>query len=640
MTGRAPVHGALVLCLLLSVLSVPAAAQSRARRQAAAAERRAAQARAVRAEYAAVLLQTRRYDEAAVVYRQLLEAVPGDAAYRLGLARALAWGGKQREAEPLLAALARAQPGDTVVRRMLVEVRMAIQPSASEAAAWVAADRDNETYRLALARALVRERRYRDAFAQFDTLLASTPTVALLREAAGARAAGRDSTGNARLLARAVAFAPTDDSLRREFAAALVWAGDREAAIAQYSELLARNGRDAGLLLERGRLYVWEGDYRRGERDLLASNEIRPAVETWALLGDAYRWRGDYERARGAYAAALALAPGDSAVLAGMADLDRVRSGGIATAGRADPGWTGQFTHSEDNAGFLYLAAAIARGFELSRSTTAGVAFEQRRLASRSAGGGERYVAGYAVSGQANRAFAAFDAGIRAGVARHALVRNIPFGAVRLSSARRGVSGALELGTGPVYLPLVSVQSLVQFGSDGATSTTPLVGRTAQATGALPLGGAMLYVGAELTALNDGNRRTSGYASAAYPIAGRINLLYSGFGLGYDGRSDRYWDPDRYTAHSLGVEYGYRGRGPLHLVARVLGGVGRTSESFTAPDGSLVRGASHSAPQFSGSGEASYRRSSWDLSLTGGYGRGRDGEYQSLNSSLRLRFLR
>lgn len=633
-------YRALAVVALLCLTAPDASGQGRRGRQAQGAARRAAEARAVRAEYAGVLLQTRRYDAAAAEFRSLIAADSANRAYRLGLAQALAWGGRPREAEPLLRALARAQPGDTVVRVLLLEVRRAFEPGVVEAASWVAEAPANWEYRLALARALVRERRFPAAFAHFDTLLANAPTLPLLREAAGAHAAGGDSTGTARILARALGFAPANDSLRREYAAALVWAGDRPAAIAQYSELIARNPGDPGLLFERGRLHVWSGDYVRGERDLVASNRLRPDAPTWALLGDAYRWRGDFPRARAAYAAGLALAPGDAAVLAGLAELERERSGVTGIAELAGVGWSSRLTHSEDNAGFLYLGASIARGFSIDRATVGGVAVEQRRISARSARGPERYILGFAAEGQASRRFGWGEVGARGGIVRHALVRTIPVGALRVSSSRGAVSGSVELGTGPVYVPLVSIQSLVQFSGEGVSSPVPLVGRTAQAAGALPLGRATLYVGADLTALSDGNRRRSGYLSAAYPVAGRLSALYSGFGLAYSERSERYWDPRLYTAHSVGAEYAHRGPGRLTVVARALAGLGRTAESFAAAEGAVVRGATHVAPQLSGGGEATWRAASWDLSFNAGYGRGRAGEYQSLNSSLRLRLIR
>ena len=57
----------------------------------AAAQRRPQEARRIRAEYASVLLQSKKYDEAIVEYRRLVAAEPSRFEYRLGLARALAW---------------------------------------------------------------------------------------------------------------------------------------------------------------------------------------------------------------------------------------------------------------------------------------------------------------------------------------------------------------------------------------------------------------------------------------------------------------------------------------------------------------------------------------------------------------------
>ena len=622
----------------LIVAAEPAAAQRRVTPKPRVA-RQAPRSETVRAEFAGVLLQTKRYDEAVREYRALIGIAPSNAAYKLGLARALAWGGHPRDAEPVLAALVRSQRADTAAARMLVEVRLALEPGSAEAAGWVREFPRNSDYRLALARAYVRERRYPQAFAAFDTLLASSATVALLREAAGAHAAARDSTGNVRLLARAVALNGGDSGLRRDYAAALSWSGDRRAAIAEYTDLLRRTPNDADLLFLRGRLEVWGGDYGAGERDLTQSLARRPSREAYALLGDMYRWRGDYQKSRQAYASALALSPGDTTALAGLAELERLRSGVVASGVAPDVGWTAQFTHSEDNAGFLYLASGLARGFELGRGSTIGVAAEQRRISARSSRAPERYVYGVALSARAAHQFDAVNASATGGVARHGGVRDIPFGDVRLSGGWQRTSLSALVSTGPVYLPLVSAQSLVQFNADGVISTRPLVGRTAQLAGSTPLGALTLSASAEVTSLNDGNRRTSGYLGAAYPVAPDVSLLYSGFALGYSQRSDRYWDPTSFTSHSIGAQYAWQQRGPLSFTARVLSGVGRATEVFPTRGGDAIRATGPAALQLAGSGEAAYRSARWELAATAGYARGRGGEYQSLNSSLRLRLI-
>src|SRR5439155_8732537 len=130
----------------------------------------------VRAELATVVLQSGRYDEAAREFRVLLARDPSNFDYRLGLARALAWGNHPQEAERELAQLSAKRPATPGLDSLLRAVRDAYDPRAVEAAQWVAREPTYSPYRLALARALVRERMYRLAITHFDTLL-SQPTV-------------------------------------------------------------------------------------------------------------------------------------------------------------------------------------------------------------------------------------------------------------------------------------------------------------------------------------------------------------------------------------------------------------------------------------------------------------------------------
>src|SRR5689334_9817313 len=64
----------------------------------------------VRAELATVLLQSGRYDEAAREFRALLARDPNNFEYRLGLAHALAWGDRPRDAERELVQLIAKRP--------------------------------------------------------------------------------------------------------------------------------------------------------------------------------------------------------------------------------------------------------------------------------------------------------------------------------------------------------------------------------------------------------------------------------------------------------------------------------------------------------------------------------------------------
>ncbi|HEU5183626.1 MAG TPA: tetratricopeptide repeat protein, partial [Gemmatimonadaceae bacterium] len=116
---------------------------------------------ALRSEYAQVLLNAQRWDEAATEYRWLLSRFPRSVDYRLGLARALAWKGVGRDAETELMQLPPEVRARSDVIALLRIARGAFEPTSEEARRWVAEDPDHDPYVLAHARALVRENRAR-----------------------------------------------------------------------------------------------------------------------------------------------------------------------------------------------------------------------------------------------------------------------------------------------------------------------------------------------------------------------------------------------------------------------------------------------------------------------------------------------
>src|SRR5689334_21124363 len=126
----------------------------------------------VRAELATVLLQSGRYDEAAREFRTLLARDPSSFAYRLGLARALAWGDHPRDADRELVQLIARRPGALGLDSLLRVVRDAYEPRAVQADQLVASHLFYPPYRLALARALVREGMPRLSIVHFHTSLA------------------------------------------------------------------------------------------------------------------------------------------------------------------------------------------------------------------------------------------------------------------------------------------------------------------------------------------------------------------------------------------------------------------------------------------------------------------------------------
>jgi len=591
--------------------------------------------RATRDEYAGALLLARRLDDAAVQYRRLLASDPRSVPYRLGLVRALSWGDRPREAEPLLRELVATAPGDTSLVGMLRSVRAAIDPSADEAARWVADEPGYAPYRLAYARALGAARRSVGAAAQFDTLLMGGESVALLREAAGAHAAIPDSVGSARLLGRAVALAPSDTSARREYARALAWSGDRAGAIEQLGVLI-RAHPDADDLLMRGRLYLWSGDDIRAEPDLVASARMAPRAETLVLLGDLLRWRGEWRRARTAYRQALALTPNDPAILASLALLDRQER--LAFAGASEgviPGWLASFRHAEDNTGYLFLAAGIERGFAIGRQTVLAFGAEQRRVSQRSARGGESYLFGYALDGGIEQILWRARLSAKAGFVKHALLAAMPYASAELSAPMGPARVSLEVSDGPAYGSRMTTRVLVPRQDEAIGRIRALRGREAIAVASIPVGRADLSLSAGATQFSDGNSSRSLQASLRVPIAPHVAALYSGGTLGYSERSDAYWTPSRYVSHAVGIEVAVRKPSGFSGAARVLPGYGRSQESIVA-GGAPVRIEPRNVPQLSASYELGWQARGWRVSIDGAYGRGREGGYQSLTSNARV----
>ena len=593
---------------------------------------------AIRSELAALLLNTKQYADAATEYRKLIAADNKEVAYRLGLARALAWGEKPRAAERELLQIARDFPGDTAAASLLVAVRDAFEPSAEEALIWVEERPDYLPYRLALARAYVRELKYPRAFAQYDTIVQMSPTVTMLAEAAAAHSAGRDSIGNAQLLGRAVALAPADTALRHQYARALTWSGDRTSAIEQYGVLIEQ-APAAEFYFGRGQLYVWSNEFPKAIADLQKAAELKPTYETYALLGDVYRWSGNYKKARATYTQALAMKPNDPIVLAALADVKRLEGMVYAaTPGVDEVGWISTSSYAEDNSGFLFLSTGLSRGFRLSNQWLGSIAFDQRHIEQRSPNGSKRFVNGYLAGASTSYYVGRWAISANGGIAQHALVNSTPYYGASAQVNTRAVTAVIGVSAGPIYNSLMTTQALLRFSDNGTSaSTKPLTGTTARAGIRVPLGGTEISIDGEQLWLSDGNRRTGVSAGVRVPVTKRVSAMYVGSQLGYAQRSDIYWDPTRYTSHSVGLEYAVRRPTGLSIAVRALPGVARSSESFSLSQDTSVSFEPRNVMQMSASGDLEYRRRRWALIMSGGYGRGREGGYQSLNGSLRLR---
>lgn len=613
---------------------------------------------AVRAELAAVLLQSKKYDDAVREYRGLLARDASNFDYRLGLARALAWGDKPRQAEIELRALRSRQPGNPAVDTLLRTVREALEPRASEAGGWVAEHSDYAPYRLAYARALAREHYYWAASAQYDTLLSGGGTGAipdalvLRREQARALlAAGDVLHGGARML-DVLRETPSDTALRHELAVALT-TGHREAeARAQYDTLIAR-APTAQLLLERARLRLAMDDPKGAEYDLLASIEHRPAAPAFLMLGTMYRERGDYDAARTMYRAALdRLSRRDGSridVRAALAQLSRDARpvAAFTPSVGEEPGWRLTTDGVSDNLGVHYASSTLQRAFALGSATSIGIGFVDQYLGERSP---DRSIDLNTYGGEAS-----FSTGVtygpflgrigaRGGVLRPPGGQTIQLGSGAAAAWIDAWELAVDASTGAAYPSLLTTTSLRPLSDSGFDVLTE---HNVGATLGGPLGPADIALTAKRSRLSDGNERVTLQGYLRYPVAPAVYVVYAGNRITFSERSTRYWDPLSYMAHSAGLELAVREIRGLSWSARALPGMAWSRELFRPPlEGSRKerrepRIVDHTAFQLSTSSDLTWRDPAgrWEGTAAASYGIGRVGEYRRLEITLGVRVL-
>jgi hypothetical protein len=190
-----------------------------------------------------------------------------------------------------------------------------------------------------------------------------------------------------------------------------------------------------------------------------------------------------------------------------------------------------------------------------------------------------------------------------------------------------------------VYGSLMSMAALAPSIASPSAVGAPVLGRTATASVSVPLGKASLTVTGERLELSDGNARNLVSAAVRVPLAANVAAIYDGSLMGYARTSDLYWDPHRYASQAVGVEVtGSPARG-LTLAVRALPGVAVSEEPLSSPTPGAPTGflPARRAFQLETGGEVQYHAGRLDASAGAGYGRGRDGSYQSLNGSFRVR---
>jgi tetratricopeptide (TPR) repeat protein len=124
--------------------------------------------------------------------------------------------------------------------------------------------------------------------------------------------------------ARAVEACPIDQRARQHYADALWRRGATDEAIDQMKVAVKLSGRDSGLLLELGKMYLDRGKLPEAlQQANMAVQTDRGLAEAWALRGDVLRQQGSLEESLGSYLRALNHSPEDRRVCLEVAELYR-----------------------------------------------------------------------------------------------------------------------------------------------------------------------------------------------------------------------------------------------------------------------------------------------------------------------------
>ena len=503
----------------------------------------------------------------------------------------------------------------------------AIEPSSREAASWLAEQPGSLPYRLALARALLREGHARASLPHFERVVARDSSPTLLGEAAAAHAAAGAYGRAVDLYRLAVDRAPSHAPLRSAYARALV---------------------------ERARAHLDAGDDAAASRDLEASIVLRPTAGAYALLGDAYRSRAQLRRARAGYERALALRPDEREAAARLAELAREERPDFGYAARVDkePGVAAGAETLTDNAGFAYVWGEARFGFRVRTNTVLGFGLEPRVVRERFPTG---VVAGEnldseAVTGvgatvgfahQINRENVEGRLAARAGAVGHSAGGSVALFTVAASTTYRGAWSAwLEVDGGPAYAELLALGMTEDTSALPAGTTTERFLSLRSLAGGLviPLGVADVAARLERLLVSDGNARSTVEVSARLPIGPGVSLLYAAGAMAFRDRSALYWDPRRDVFHALGFETGARSDEGFAWRLRALPGLGRTREGLTPGHEPGVSAPARVVWQFAADAEVGLERPRWDAALGASLATGRSGGYRQFEAGLRVRY--
>lgn len=552
--------------------------------------------------------------------RRWVEEYPRELHYRLVLARALRRADLAGESVGhYLAALdadtslaLRAEAADAAVAAEQLTLASALLEDVLER------DSTNDAALLSYARVRARLGDDAGAVTAFERLMARAPSEERFIEARGVLFEVQDVTRTLPLLARLVAFRPSDDALRLRYAQDLERSESPRAAEAQYDTLLLRQP-TAALHLARARLRTGRNVLPLALDDAAAAEALDPTAEAAWMQGEIHRWREERELSRQAYARAAARDPNDPRIAEGQRLL--------AVQRRTALGWEPAFGNSVltqglgDSDGFGSYRLRAQRGFDpFVREDLLIVGAEVRQVTggvrARSALGGDvgllRTIGRVALTGRIGAL--AFSEGPTAPTAQLEALDRSPTRTLRAALTHE-----------PAYETLRSAGTVRDDAPLTATAAAASISQ--QVTARLDL-----FVQGEHAALSDGNNRQVAAAALRFAATPTIGVLYLASAARVAEGTADYWSPQRFVTQGIALDLRRNRREGWSVGARLAPSYAWVRETAPGRPAGL-----QSAFQALATADAWWRGGAWEVGITGGYGQDRAGTYAASFGSIQAR---
>lgn len=540
------------------------------------------------------------FDATATQAAGWLKESPHYLPYRVALARALAredpWRATAQFDTLRMAAVAGAPdvPPELTLLREEIDAYLATGSRAPAIALLgVALDQApaDTAFRRSMAAALFGARMFGASRAEYDTLIAATPTANAYLGRAVVALAVHDTIAAQQDLERSVALTPSYDA------------------------------------------YFLMASLAREHEDFLSAR----------LLYDvAHRAAPNTPARRAVSAARAALARQDRPVIAFIPELN------------TDPGWSMTAQSAADNAHVSYVEVDARWYAPLRDGVVSDFGVGARRIAQSVALGPPAATgsdASLGIAGQFTLGRTMFGAGVHGGFVAHPGIATFGRGALSLAGWFDAWALALDVSRAPAYEALFTPTALALPGGE----TPALIANAAALSTGGPIGPLDAAAKWTRTWLSDGNMVKSIDADVRFPmsdVSPHLFAVYEGTLISSAAPTTLYWDPVHYLSNAAGPELAVHRAHGLSLSARVLAGYATASLRDTARTDVAAgpRGRRQSAPlaplmrqsaiQLSTGSQVSYRAASWESFVDVTYSRTRAGSYQRLGANVAIRLLR